>query len=1040
MAVRIGQYQTQIGTPNTRLSDPGRLRAPTDGGMGEALQDAAAQLNAVNQRRQLRKDELDLMDYERKLSELDTQIAIGDDESPGALRRLGVDAEDVAESTLKTFDERVRTLAPELRTDVARSKAQQMAVTRREDLAKRVTQHEFVQGRAADQQRTEAALTQYGTEALKNADDPMMVKASIARAMGVIQANGRRMGMPPEMIAQEQAIYTSKTLKDVVSSQITRNPVAALDTYKQSADLLVGDDRLQVERAIQPYILDVQGRALGKSFVMGGDATVATGSAAVYDAIAQVESGGRHFDDAGRVIRGPMTATGERAVGKFQIMPATGPEAAELAGLKWDAAAFEKDPDYNAALGRAYLDAQIQRFGGDMTVVAAAYNMGPEAAAKWSAGEPYRTASGKLWTPKGPRDPSAMPTETRNYVQKVSARLGGEVRPVGLKVPGNINLHDRPVVQNEDGSISTVRTISIEMDGDEYLIPTVSDDGRILSNDEAVSLFKETGNHLGVFDSAKSATEYAEKLHNNQAVEYVRPLTESGINALEVSARRRADNIADPKLRASAMNSVGFEIDLMRKQLQEKERVNGARKAEFTDRFSNTVAKLGAGVNVPVSERPTEEQLIAVYGDYEGKIKYDVMQTYAQMAPDIATLSTATVQDANRVVAKYVPDPNSDNFPFENKIYTDVQNAWKEIQERRNADPASFLLKNSQVVSDRYSDLMASRDEVLAATDPAVQQAAFRVMQEKGQAFSDFMIEEQARLGVPPSKRALLPNQFVTQVNEDFIEKMGTGDVTGAVNTLRATVQAFGDGAARAIPQLGKDAGPVARMVLEGLDTRTVESYVAAAAQGDDVLKKSLGNDAWNELQDTVRQQLGPLDATGTTEWPAYFDITMKVAAHKAKLGMDPKQAAVQAAAETINSRYLFAGNNGETNYRVPLYDVEGRAIDAQGVVRSAERLLDTLQPSDISTDDAIPPGISADEYKSYRIRRIQQTARWLTAGDESGLELSFVDDNGRLAQVRDAAGNPLRRTWADFLKVSGETALSDMNTGAYRATIRGTR
>ena len=51
---------------------------------------------------------------------------------------------------------------------------------------------------------------------------------------------------------------------------------------------------------------------------------------------------------------------------------------------------------------------------------------------------------------------------------------------------------------------------------------TVSDDGSILSDDEAVEMFKRTGRHLGVFRSPQSATAYAKKLHEEQARAYVR--------------------------------------------------------------------------------------------------------------------------------------------------------------------------------------------------------------------------------------------------------------------------------------------------------------------------------------------------------------------------------------------------------------------------------------------------------------------------------------------------------------------------------------
>jgi hypothetical protein len=86
----------------------------------------------------------------------------------------------------------------------------------------------------------------------------------------------------------------------------------------------------------------------------------------------------------------------------------------------------------------------------------------------------------------------------------------------GPVVPGNIDTKNRPRVKNPDGTISTVRTISIGTDEGEVLIPTVVGD-KVVSDKEAIEHYKKTRQHFGVFRTPDEATKYAKDLHNEQA-------------------------------------------------------------------------------------------------------------------------------------------------------------------------------------------------------------------------------------------------------------------------------------------------------------------------------------------------------------------------------------------------------------------------------------------------------------------------------------------------------------------------------------------
>lgn len=91
----------------------------------------------------------------------------------------------------------------------------------------------------------------------------------------------------------------------------------------------------------------------------------------------------------------------------------------------------------------------------------------------------------------------------------------------GLVAPGNINIHQRPKVQNADGSYSTVRSASFEDDnGRNVLIPTVIEGRGIVPIDQAIKYYQQTGKHLGIFDTPDNADAYAQSLHEQQAGEY----------------------------------------------------------------------------------------------------------------------------------------------------------------------------------------------------------------------------------------------------------------------------------------------------------------------------------------------------------------------------------------------------------------------------------------------------------------------------------------------------------------------------------------
>jgi hypothetical protein len=109
---------------------------------------------------------------------------------------------------------------------------------------------------------------------------------------------------------------------------------------------------------------------------------------------------------------------------------------------------------------------------------------------------------------------NATPVEKRKKLFDLLA--SNRMADGGLVEPGNIDVSKLPAVKNADGTYSTVKSMGVNINGKEVLIPTVIN-GRVVSDKEAINHYLKTGKHLGVFSTPEESSAYAEKLHQMEA-------------------------------------------------------------------------------------------------------------------------------------------------------------------------------------------------------------------------------------------------------------------------------------------------------------------------------------------------------------------------------------------------------------------------------------------------------------------------------------------------------------------------------------------
>lgn len=272
--------------------------------------------------------------------------------------------------------------------------------------------------------------------------------------------------------------------------------------------------------------------------------------------------------------------------------------------------------------------------------------------------------------------------------KQVADWQAGKQTASGLIEPGNIDLSNRSQVKNDDGSISTVRSMSFRDDsGREILIPTAADDGsRILSDDEAIQQYKLTGRHLGIFDTPGNATAYAKRLSGDEAQ---RVKTAQAQNPDE----QTMTDYAQLGVRSSDSDYVRFIPESKRHQmLQQAEREFVAQNAHqrtsvatlITDDLAS-IEKRGEGLP---EDKLNRSMIASVKGEQAALEWEESRERSRRVFNSLSGIEFLSEADVERRLATLEPQAGSPGFAAENQTYEKARKRADEFLKARRADPA----------------------------------------------------------------------------------------------------------------------------------------------------------------------------------------------------------------------------------------------------------------------------------------------------------------------------------------------------------------
>lgn len=290
-----------------------------------------------------------------------------------------------------------------------------------------VAKHTTSQLNVEWQKQNEARLAGFQQDAVRLYNDPERYADNIAGGLLEIQSAAERQGWSEERADDAEERFISGVHTSVITGRLTADDIdGALAIFDKYRDDLSFNDAQSIQDKLRPAIQYRQAEedaliALGSVPTSAPDDTPTPGVAAdlhtQLKAIESNESSGKQFDRAGK----PLTSSAG-AIGVMQVMPGTAPEAAALAGLKWDPKRYREDEAYNRALGQAYYKEMLRKFGGDPVKAAAAYNAGAGNASKGTGVNGAMARARKAGEPDNWI--AYLPAETRDYVDKFQKKTG----------------------------------------------------------------------------------------------------------------------------------------------------------------------------------------------------------------------------------------------------------------------------------------------------------------------------------------------------------------------------------------------------------------------------------------------------------------------------------------------------------------------------------------------------------------------------------------------------------------------------------------
>lgn len=391
---------------------------------------------------------------------------------------------------------------------------------------------------------------------------------------------------------------------------------------------------------------------------------------------------------------------------------------------------------------------------------------------------------------------------------------------------------------------------------------------------------------------------------------------------------------------------------------------------------------------------PSQADFVSAYGPKEGASRYAEFQDVRTLGDNIQAVATLSRADQDRLLASETPAPGT-GFADAQKRQQVLTHAIQVVRKQQDDDPAAYTLAHASTVKAAWDVMTRAMD------DPGAPAATKQAVAAK---YAQAAIAEQERLGI--DKPQILPQSYADQIVKQFSDQKQGGE--NAAQLVQSQASLWGSYWPQVYGQLSAKLPGAALVIGSGLAPAPAAMMAEASTLKRSELVDGMDPATTKDVSDALRSDMTDFQATtaqqagGTNTFNTIFDNTEKLALMYVRQGKKPVAAANEAYQDVIGGKYQFAGT-----YRVPSQYNAGEIAAGAGVA------LTNIDPVNLKLPVSLA-GLDETQTRNAYVSAIQTNGYWVTAPDESGLVLY-----AKGAAVLDAAGKPIRRTWAQLQKAA---------------------